>query len=100
MTKKEFIKTAVRRGYCDFAQARDFCKRHPQPEYDESELDRLYEFASNREYHERTHDDMGIFHCKVTAEDMCSKMCYRSDIYRNHDNRLYGEIGVLEDTAD
>ena len=44
LTKKEFIKTAVRRGYCDFAQARDFCKRHPQPEYDESELDRLYIF--------------------------------------------------------
>lgn len=96
MTKKEFIRAAVNRGYATYAEARDFCNRHPQPEYDESEMDRLYEFASNREYHERTHDDMGIYHCKVTAEDMCSKMCYRSDIYRNHDNRLYGEIEVSE----
>lgn len=79
---KLLSKLEKRRGYIKKAQ--------------ESEMDRLYDFASNREYHERTHDEHGFYHCKVTAEDMCSKMCYRSDIYRNHDNRLFGEIEVSE----
>jgi len=38
MTKKEFIRSAVYRGYATYAEARDFCNRHPQPEYDNCRL--------------------------------------------------------------
>lgn len=47
MTKKEFIDSAVKLGYCDRSQASAFCKGKPKDDYTEEDYRSLSSLANS-----------------------------------------------------
>lgn len=42
MTKEEFEKSLVRRGYCSTKRAEEYTEKHPKEEYEESDFEDAY----------------------------------------------------------
>ena len=73
-SKDEFIKTAIRRGYCRDSIARLFVKNNPKEKYTEEDLIELYRFADREPI--RSESQRGRYVGDLEREDVFD-MCDR-----------------------
>lgn len=92
MTKSDFIRTGVLRGYGTKAQFAKWADTNPKSEYNEDDLLAAHRAASEQD--SRNHCLTQNSYCHITPEDATAYgMAYRSNIYWYHPDNIEGGNG-------
>lgn len=77
MTRKEFIESAVKLGYCDRSQASAYCKGKPKDDYTEEDYRALSSLANTCYFRDR-----GVSLTRLGYREL-SNGAYSSKMYTN-----------------
>lgn len=92
MTKADFIRTGVLRGYGTKVQFTQWAKANPKEDYSEEDLLTAHRSASAQD--SRNKLLMQNSYCHITPEDAAAYgMAYRSNIYWYHPDNIEGGNG-------